>query len=333
MICGCSNNHIFKDDEPTPVEFVTQFMELGYNQESAEIVDTFSNETKELLLTKYDENINELLKHNLSEEEVLNFINCYYDVDTYLYLLDNPSTDIELFNELYNDKFFLLKNIDLYYKYENEFENTRSLVEYVNSKAYKKGYEEYEDADLSKDTLMIASKIYYLANYIPSDLVDVEEAYYCLSLPQLRSVAWDAYKNMADAARKEGLYFYISTAYRSYDFQNTLYTNYLKTDPQEVVDTYSSRPGFSDHQIGLSADIRTLDCAFDAFTNTPEANWLKDNAYKFGFIMRYPEGKESITGYIPESWHFRYVGKDAAKIIYDNNITYDEYYAYYIENK
>lgn len=331
MICGCSNNHIFKDDESTPVEFVTKLIELGYDQSSAEVADAFSNETKELLQEEYNQEIHILLKNNINEQDLLDYLNSGLDIDAYLFLLNNNDVNKELFSNLYKDKFFMLKNVDLYLKYYEQFNDVRTLIEYINTKAYKKPFEEADNADLEKDTLMIASKIYYLGNYIPEDLVDVEENYYCLSQPKLRSEAWNAYKQMADAARKEGLDFYISTAYRSYDFQNTLYTNYLKNDSQEVVDTYSSRPGYSDHQIGLSADIRTLDSAFDAFTNTAEAKWLKDNAYKYGFIQRYPEGKQQITGYIPESWHYRFVGKDVAKIIYENNITFDEYYAYYIE--
>lgn len=333
MICGCSNNHIFKNDEETPIEFETLLVELGYDQESANIADSFSDATKELLLTKYDTDFDTLLKRNVTEETFLDFINSELDINAYLYLMDNNNLDKDTFYELYNDKFFMLENVNPYFKYQEEFSDTRSLIEYVNAKAYQKPFGEAENSDISKDTLMIASKIYFLGNYEPSDLIDVEDGYYCLSKPQLRKVAWDAYKEMADAARNEGLNFYISTAYRSYDFQNTLYTNYLLKDPQEVVDTYSSRPGYSDHQIGLSADIRTIDKAFDLFTSTEEALWLKDNAYKYGFIQRYPEGKQTITGYIPESWHYRYVGKDAAKIIYENNITFDEYYAYYVENK
>lgn len=313
ILCGCSGR-ILKD-EPTEVEYVTKLVELGYSQSEAEIADKFSDELKEKLLIEYDSNVKELLSMNDSE----NLINYY---------LENKDSDLIEFTK---DKFFILKNIDLYKQYKDEFADTRSLIEYVNSKAYKKPFEEAVEADTTKGLLMIGSKIYYLGNYEPADLQDVDKGYYILSTPKLRSEALKAYIEMSDAARSEGLDFYISTAYRSYDFQNNLYNSYLKNDPQEVVDTYSSRPGYSDHQIGLSCDIRTEDKAFGEFTSTKEAEWLKNNAYKFGFINRYPEGKENITGYMYESWHYRYVGKDVAKIIYDNNITFDEYYAYYVE--
>ena len=91
------------------------------------------------------------------------------------------------------------------------------------------------------------------------------------------------------------------------------------------------RAGYSEHQTGLALDIVTYGASMDTFENTDEFKWLSDNAYKYGFILRYPKGKEKLTGYSYESWHYRYVGKDVAKKIHDLDITYDEYYAYYIE--
>lgn len=313
LLCGCESR-ILKD-EATPVEYVTKLVELGYSQDAAQIADYFNDELKTKLLNNYDSNIEKLLSQENINEDI---INCYL----------NNTINIDLLIDIINDHYYVNINLDLYGEYQNDFTDARSLVEYVNSKAYKKPYIEYEDSDISKDLLMIASKIYYLNDYVPDDLVDVEEEYYVLDQPQLRSVAYTAYKEMVDEARKDNIYFYISTAYRSYDFQNTLYNNYLKVDDQEVVDTYSSRPGFSDHQIGLSVDLRTKEKAFDDFVDTKEAIWLKENAYKYGFIQRYPEGKENITGYMAEAWHYRYVGKSIAEEIFMNNITFDEYYGF-----
>lgn len=334
ILCGCEGR-IFESNQSSKKELVTQLIELGYSKEAAEIIDKLNEETKEKFLEEYDYSLEQLIKiDNFKEEYINDYLNSDFDIDSFKYLVEEDlleSDKLTSFTNFYKDKFFMLNNIELYFKYKKDFTDTRSLIEYVNSKAYKKAFEECIDSDISKDTLMIASKIYYLGEYVPDDLVNVETDYYILSQPQLRKEAWLAYKEMADAARKENIYFYISTAYRSYDFQSTLYNNYLLNDPPEVVDTYSSRPGYSDHQTGLAADIRTEDKAFSDFTNTKAAEWLKTNAYKFGFIMRYPEGKEKITGYIPESWHYRYVGKDAANIIYENNITFDEYYSYFVK--
>jgi zinc D-Ala-D-Ala carboxypeptidase len=96
-------------------------------------------------------------------------------------------------------------------------------------------------------------------------------------------------------------------------------------DGQEAADTYSARAGFSEHQTGLVLDLNTVDISFD---NTNESNWLRDNSYKYGFIIRYPKGKENITGYTYEPWHIRYVGKNLAKEIYNNGdyLTLEEYF-------
>ena len=105
----------------------------------------------------------------------------------------------------------------------------------------------------------------------------------------------------------------------------------VRIDGVEAADTYSARPGFSEHQLGYSIDLTNGESVpFEEFHNTKEYEWLKDNAYKYGFILRYPKDKEYITGYIFEPWHIRYVGYDIAKYIYENNITYEEYYAYFI---
>ena len=93
-------------------------------------------------------------------------------------------------------------------------------------------------------------------------------------------------------------------------------------------DTYSARPGHSEHQTGLAMDLNIIN---DTFHNTKEAKWLASNCYKYGFILRYPKGKTNETGYKYESWHFRYVGKDVAKVMDDGDLSLEEYYAIYID--
>ena len=149
--------------------------------------------------------------------------------------------------------------------------------------------------------------------------------------PNTENKVTGSFKKMADAAKEEGLTLLITTAYRNYNFQATLYNNYVRQDGKEQADTYSARPGYSEHQLGYSADLTNKERVnFGEFKNTKEFTWLKDNAYKYGFIIRYTEANQYITGYVPESWHYRYVGNDIAKYIYENNITYEEYYAYFL---
>lgn len=328
ILGGCSSCSLFDKDCDDTLD-VTKYIELGYKQETAQKIVSLSDDTKELF-NEYNNDFERIINtDNFKEEFLTDYLNCLVDIDTYIYAISNNIVINDLFLKFYNDKYFIINNLDLYRKYESDFNDTRALIEYVNTKAYKIPYEEYENSDLTMGNLIIASKLYYLDNYVPEDLIEVEDGYYLLSKPTMTKEAYEAFKDMADNARKEDIYFYISTAYRSYDFQNALYNKYLLIDTKEEVDTYSSRPGFSDHQIGLSCDIRTYDLAFDEFTGTKEDIWLKENAYKYGFIQRYPENKENITGYIAESWHYRYVGKDVAKTIYEDKITFDEYYAYF----
>lgn len=113
------------------------------------------------------------------------------------------------------------------------------------------------------------------------------------------------------------------SGFRSYDTQVELYNNYVATDGQEAADRYSARPGYSEHQTGLAFDIK--DAAGQLLTEPEASQWLAENAHKYGFIIRFPEGGEESTGYMPEQWHVRYIGKEATDI-YKSGKTLEEYY-------
>lgn len=131
-----------------------------------------------------------------------------------------------------------------------------------------------------------------------------------------------AFSSMRQDAQKQGLTLINSSNYRSYDDQVRLYKKYVLRDGQAQADTYSARPGFSEHQTGLVIDLNSVD---DSFAGTPEAEWVAQNAYKYGFIVRYPKGKEDITGYQYEPWHIRYLGVDTATAVYRSGKTLEEY--------
>ena len=133
----------------------------------------------------------------------------------------------------------------------------------------------------------------------------------------------DAFYEMQAHAELDGIDLWIQSGYRSYDTQVSIYNNYVAMDGQAAADTYSSRPGHSEHQSGLAADINNPD---ESFNGTEAAEWLKNNCYKYGFIVRFPEGKEEYTGYIYESWHLRYVGKEWAKKITESGKSLEEYF-------
>lgn len=143
----------------------------------------------------------------------------------------------------------------------------------------------------------------------------------------LAGVAYDKYIEMSEAIKKDGLSMRVVSAYRTENYQRNLYNNRVRTTGRINADNYSARPGHSEHQTGLAVDIGTTKGVFEY---TPEFKWLQNHAHEYGFILRYPKGKEWITGYSYEPWHYRYVGVDAAKIIYEEGITYEEYYAKYV---
>ena len=140
--------------------------------------------------------------------------------------------------------------------------------------------------------------------------------------PDLDETCYAQFQKLVNAAAKEGLNIWISSGYRSYSDQETIYANYVKEDGEELADTYSARPGHSEHQTGLAIDVNTVD---DAFGSTPEAAWLAEHAHEYGFIIRYQQGKEDITGFKYEPWHIRYVGSDVANKLYKSGQCLEEY--------
>ncbi|MGL5381446.1 M15 family metallopeptidase [Clostridium sp.] len=140
--------------------------------------------------------------------------------------------------------------------------------------------------------------------------------------------ARDSFEKMKADAELDGIYIQAFSTYRSYWYQDRLYSNYVSNYGQEPTDTFSARAGFSEHQTGLAFDIGGLDRSLWAendFKYTDEAKWLKENSYKYGFILRYPEGKEWKTGFMHESWHFRYIGVEHSKNFANNDLTLEEY--------
>lgn len=182
--------------------------------------------------------------------------------------------------------------------YPDEPERT---PETVNEPIYVKG-------------VLIANKQYPL----PTDYAPGED-------PAARA----AYDEMQAAAAEAGHSLVAFSTFRSYDYQTDLYNRYVEQHGQEEADRFSARPGYSEHQTGLGFDIGAENqeehWASDSFKDTEEAKWLAENAHQFGFILRYPAGKEHITGYQYESWHFRYLGEELATKVYDSGLTLEEY--------
>lgn len=167
-------------------------------------------------------------------------------------------------------------------------------------------------------------------DYVPKEMTSVKY-YWDYSQPLYRQMikeAAEAFDKLSEAAAEEELEIVVTTAYRSYQFQSDLYYGYVNSQGQEAADKFSAKPGYSEHQTGLAADVSNSDVDYeltDKFGDTEAGKWMQKNAHKYGFILRFPKDKEDITGYLYEPWHLRYVGKDVAKYIYNEDITLEEY--------
>ena len=162
-------------------------------------------------------------------------------------------------------------------------------------------------------------------DYIPNDLETISLEYACQD-KYLRHDAKVAFENMSKKAKEEGFTIIAVSTYRSYDYQEKLYNGYVLDKGFYYADLASARPGHSEHQTGLAVDVSNSTLDYDNFEDTKEFIWMQNNAYKYGFILRYPKAKFHITGFKYEPWHYRYVGTDISTYIYNNNITLEEYY-------
>ncbi|MEK5523233.1 peptidase M15 [Heyndrickxia sporothermodurans] len=185
----------------------------------------------------------------------------------------------------------------------------------------------------NSNILALVNKTYSIGNYIPNDLVrpkvlfsfgdqDIEKSY-------MRKEAAGALEKMFQNAKSDGIDLYASSGYRSYKRQKEVLNAEIANVGKEKAVQAVAIPGQSEHQTGLAMDITSKSVNFlltESFEKQKEGIWLREHAHEYGFILRYPKGKEKITGYEYEPWHFRYVGKKVATIIYKNNWTLEEYF-------
>ena len=180
----------------------------------------------------------------------------------------------------------------------------------------------------SDDILVLVNRENSLGkNYKPKDLIKPNVRFFSNMTKEeklMRKEAGEALEELFKASGNEGINLYALSGYRSYKTQKNTYEERVKRQGEELADSFVAKPGYSEHNTGLSMDITNKDFS-TSFETTAEGIWLKDNCYKFGFIIRYPKGKEDITGYSYEPWHIRYVGKEVAEIITTQGITLEEY--------
>lgn len=243
----------------------------------------------------------------------------------------NKTIDNSLETKLKNEQYYIKNNLTRYLEYaKNTDLSPNKIITDVNSNLDKTKYEDTEKTNINDNYLMLVNKYYYLTeDYTPSDLITLTAKYNTGVNSKMRKVAADHFMEMSDAATLDNITIKNASGYRSYNYQEKLYNNYVERDGKKAADTYSARPGFSEHQTGLTSDINQID---NSFENTDAFRWLQKHAHEYGFILRFPKDKEDVTGYQYEPWHYRYVGIKAAKQIHDENLTLEEYYAYYIKH-
>ena len=250
-------------------------------------------------------------------------------------LIDNDKDDKII--SLLEQKYFLEKNLEDYKEYINKNNETdyAKVISIVNVHANHKWYQLELNTNEDLSMLMNVNKFYALSEtYTPENLknIGLTYAYDEEGENKLIDYAYDKFLELWQAANDQGFYLMVTSSYRDYESQKEIYDYRVSNWGERKADETAARPGHSEHQTGLVIDMTSkTEPLADSFTDSEAYKWLKENAYKYGFIERYPEGKTYLTGYNPESWHWRYVGEEAAKLIHDEDITFDEYYAFYIE--
>lgn len=254
----------------------------------------------------------------------------------FIILKDNPKSTSKVRHSFITDAkclpYYKSNNIKRYQDYHklNNNLSVSDVVTRVNLNLDLPYYTNTKEAKYLNTFYTLVNKYNYLRDdFVPNNLVEMTTPYSKEGI-YLVEEARDNFYKLVDKAKEEGLTIRAISAYRGYTYQKRLYDKYVEADGVNKADTYSARPGFSDHQTGLAIDVDNTISSFENFTNTKEYQWMLDNSYKYGFILRYPSGKESITTYQFESWHYRYVGLKLAKKIKASNLTFDEYFTRYL---
>ncbi|MBR2788103.1 MAG: M15 family metallopeptidase [Erysipelotrichaceae bacterium] len=307
----------------------------GYSEEEIKMIMNLSEENKERFKEeRNDQLLKFVMDPQFREENLDNYLQFAGKFDEAFIIEkvnDNilNSDNVEKLRELYSSDYYLPEKEYVYLQYLDAYPSVRDVLETVNTKRYLELYSNIRQCDMNKGYLILVNKYYKLPeDYEPDDLVQVSEV---PGRGYLRKEVYEAYKALYEDAAKLGYNLSVVSAYRSYATQASLYSSYLKVDPQEVVDTYSARPGHSEHQSGLCLDVSIPGYSLDNFYQTEASKWLAENCYKYGFIIRYPDDKTDITGYQGEPWQLRYLGKEKSEDVYRRGITYDEYYACFVE--
>ena len=233
------------------------------------------------------------------------------------------------------EKYFIFDNLEEYlaYKNKNNKVSVSKVISLVNTYAYKDWYDVKKETNIAKKEKMLVNKFYSLKeDFVPDDIVKISSRYAYDNVYASESIV-ESFEELCNAAKESGYTLVASFGYRSYGDQLDTYNSYKSYNGAREADKIVAHAGNSEHQTGLAIEIEPYDKKVEEPESNDEYKWLLKNAYKYGFILRYPIDKEDITGFSYEPWHYRYVGTEVSLKMKRENITFDEYYAYYIEGK
>jgi len=286
------------------INYYNKFPTISIN----DLMFIINNNLDELV---YNDFTKKLMHHKSFKEDRMNRYNDYnnkyrLNIDETVFAVNN---DFDLYNIKFKNEYkkymkrdyYILANTERYSKYStsNEDLDIDEVVAHVNSNKDKKEYSKYKKANINLNEKILVNKYYYLdKEYIPSNLVDINESD---GNGKINSEAYESFKKMNNDYNKNNNSLFIVKSYIPYEEQNEF------------------KQGYNELQTGLLIEIQNND-------------WLEKNSYKYGFIQRYPKDKKEITGYDKPNY-YRYVGKSISEFIHKNNISYEEYYAYFIEKK
>ena len=272
-------------------------------------------------------NINNLLSKGYTTREISMIIEHGNDSD----VTDFSKKDkVKYLEEFYSYPFAKLKYYDRYVKYMNdEGEDEENTVIMINLNMDKEEYKDCVKVDDYSIDVLVNKRFCVEKDYQPKDLISVKKEYTIDGDDNTkgRKEAVNAAIDMIKAAEKDGLKLLINSGYRSYDDQQEVYNTYFKLYGENYVKKYVVNPGYSEHQTGLAFDFASGNK--NIFKESSEYEWMIKNSYKYGFCYRYLKKKENLTGIKNEPWHFRYVGKKIAKIMNEEDLSLEEYYAKY----
>lgn len=270
---------------------------------------------------------------NYTKEEISFVLKEVKEENQDILLKEEKEVVLPIIKETYYIDDYLEKYIT-YYK-ENSDLTKKEIITRVNTHIDEPFYTNTIETDTTLGKFVLLNK-YYHANetYQGKDLIKVDSQYNLYGSEfYLSEECYQAFLKMYEDALEAGYGFKINSAYRSYESQVKIYQGWVNKDGQTLADTYSARAGFSEHQTGYAFDVRDFPFTNDDYSKTKSFTWVSENAYKYGFIIRFPKDKEYITGYQYEPWHYRYCGEECAKYIHDTGITFEEYYEYFIKYK